>query len=321
MINKNPLVSVVIPTYNRRKSAERLVRSIKNNTYKNTEIIIIDDASTDGSYQYLSERFRNDKKLKILRNKTNLYTAESRNVGFRRAKGDFVFFIDDDNVLDKKAIEELLRIFNADNSIGELGPVNYNYNSKRKVLWFMTKRNMFTTKTSQPRNISLVNNEKTWDTDDIPNAFMVRRNVVKRNNIFFRKYFRIMYEESDFAYRIRRRGYKVMTVKASKIYHDIERREKGKKIQDYMYHFMTDFKRPYLTARNRIIFHSIYSSRLQFLFIIFIWIWLFAFYYVYKILFYPGVGSFSLYKRLLLSLAYLKGTFDGLFFVFLRKTL
>ena len=77
------------------------------------------------------------------------------------------------------------------------------------------------------------------------------------------KYYGIMYEESDFAYRIRNLGYKVMVVKGAKIYHDIEISEKGEKRKDYMSHFMEDKRRLFVFGRNRLIFHSIYSNRFQ----------------------------------------------------------
>jgi len=83
-----------------------------------------------------------------------------------------------------------------------------------------------------------------------------------------------------------------------------------------MYHFMEDKRRPYVFARNRIIFHSIFSSKLEFLSIIFIGIWIFVVYYSYiKFFFYNGIGEFGLLHRIGLVASYLKGTLDGISFV------
>ena len=318
MIN-SPLVSVVVPTYNRKKSAERLIQSILKSTYKKIEIIIIDDFSKDLTSEYLMSKYKDNSKLYIYRNRKNLYTAGSRNEGQKKAKGDLIFFIDDDNVLDRYAIEYLVREFLKNSKLGAAGLVNYDFNDKKKVLWILTRRNMTTTKTFQPRDLREVRGNKIWNTADIPNAFMVRRDIVVKNKILFKKEFGIMYEESDYAYRIRHAGYLVCVVGNAKIYHDIETSEDGKKTQDYIFHFMNDKRRPFVFARNRILFHNLYSSRLQLFVILTFWIWFFAGYYIYRILFYDGYGSFSLISRLNLCLQYMSGLLNGLGQVIFKK--
>lgn len=309
---KKPLVSVVIPTHNRKKMLDRLLTSIFKSTYKNIEVIVIDDTSSDGTFEYVSKKFR---KVRIFRNKKNLFTAGSRNAGFKKSKGDFIFFIDDDNILDKFAIEKMVKVFLGDVAIGELGPVNYNPYNKRNILWAYTKRNMWTSKTSQPRNLKGLGARKIWETADVPNAFMVRASVVKKNKILFREKYGIMYEESDYAYRIRQTGYKIMVVRDAKIYHDIEQVLEGGRGKDYMYHFMEDKRRPFVFARNRIIFHSIFSSKQQFLVVLLLGIWIFVTYYSYRILFYKGIGNFGILRRINLIINYFKGTFNGLMLV------
>lgn len=311
-MNQIALVSIVIPTYNRKKSAERLIRSILKSTYKKIEIIVIDDCSLDLTSKYLTDKFGKNNKVNIFRNNKNLYTAGTRNEGQKRAKGDLIFFVDDDNVLEKDTIEHLVNAFISDKLLGAAGPVNYNFNHKKKVLWFLTRRNMTTTKTYQPRNLSEVRGRDIWETADIPNAFMVRSDVIKKNRIMFKKEFGIMYEESDYAYRIRKAGFSIKVVRKAKIYHDIEVAEKGKKAMDYMYHFMNDKRRPFVFARNRILFHKLYSSRLQLIIILGFWVWLFSAYYMYRIISYSGYGNFSIPKRIELAVSYLKGTFIGI---------
>lgn len=312
-MQNDPFVSVVIPTHNRKKSVERLIRSIVKSTYKNWEIIIIDDASNDGTYNHLRSKFRN-RKILVFKNKRNLFTGGTRNVGQKKSKGKYILFIDDDNVVDKNMIQEMVKTFYADPYIGEVGPVNYSFNKKNKIFWTRTARNMWTTKTYHVTKIP--RSKKFWETPDVPNAFMVRADVVKKNKIQFNPNYGIMYEESDYAYRIRKLGYKIVVSKSAKIYHDIEEYSKKRKTKDYMYHFMNDPRRPYVFARNRVVFHKHYSNVLQILMILGFCIWFFNAYYVYKILFYKGSGNFSFLKRLLASYAYTKGTIAGLFFSF-----
>lgn len=315
----NPLVSIVIPTHNRKEMTKRLLKSIFNSTYKNIETIVIDDASIDGTNEFLKKYFFKNKNFKIITNKKNLFTAGSRNVGLKNSKGKLIFFIDDDNVLDKNAISYLVNAFKFDEKLGLVGPVNYNFNNKNKILWFLTKRNMFTTKTYQPRKINFVKNKKIWDTADIPNAFMARGDLIRKKRIKFNEMFGIMYEESDFAYRLRNLGYKIQVIRNAKIYHDIEISGKTRRSKDYMFHFMTDKRRPYVFARNRLIFHYLYSSRLEYIFILLFWNWFFAGYYIYKILFYNGFGNFSLLNRINLAYWYFKGALTGMKFAIIKK--
>lgn len=309
-----PLVSIVIPTYSRKEMCLRLLKSIFISTYKKIEVIVIDDASPDNTKEFIQNKYSKKPNLKIFKNKENLFTAGSRNEGQARAKGELILFIDDDNVIDKYMIEEMVKVFVKNNSVGEVGPINYSFKNKKKIFWTGTYRNMFTTKTYHL--IKFPTGKTEWETSDVPNAFMVRTSIVKKNKIKFVEKYGIMYEESDYAYKIRKAGYKIMVSKKAKIYHDIESSSKKEKVKDYMYHFMTDKRRPFVFARNRVIFHSEYSNKLQLFSILFFWVWFFSLYYIYKILFYSGVGNFSFKKRLMLSVGYLRGTFVGVLSTF-----
>jgi len=318
MKNK-PLVSVVIPTHNRKKSVTRLINSIFRNDYENIEVIVVDDASSDGTFEYLGQKFSDNLKLKIFRNKKNLFAAESKNVGADKSAGEFIFFIDDDNVASPNLISGLVNVMSSDEKIGEVGPVMYFYNKPNKIFWAGTKRNMFTSRTYFRTNLKNLSNKKIWNTDDILNAYMVRASIVKNNSIRFEDKLGIMYEESDYAYRIRSLGYSIKVVKDARIYHDVEDWSGNKNKTAFLYHTMNDKRRPYYTARNRLIFHTLYSNKFQLAVILLLWNWFFAAYYILNILFYSGPGNFNFINRLTLAGLYLKGVKDGIIFVFNRK--
>lgn len=241
-------------------------------------------------------------------------------MGAAKSKGQYIFFIDDDNVLDGKIIEKLLEEMQKDSTLGEVGPVNYSYNYKHKILWAGTERDMFTSFTKQRRSFDDVKDKNSWQTDDVPNAFMVKASVVREHAITFRDKYGIMYEESDYAYRIREAGYTIRVVRDAIIYHDVEATAEGGKSKDYMYHFMSDKRRPYVTARNRLLFHRQFSTTLQLVAILLVWVWVFALYYAYKILSYDGPGNFSIGKRLFLVYWYIRGILAGYAYVFAGKT-
>lgn len=314
-----PLVSIIIPTHNRKLMVIRLIRSILHGSFKNVEIIVIDDMSTDGTYTELKKRYRNRKNIIILRNTEHLFTAGSRNKGMKKAKGKYLFFIDDDNVLESHAVQEMVRVFEQDASVGELGPVNYSFSRKNQLLWVGTKRDMSTTKTEQPRSLATYGEAKLWDTVDVPNAFMVRASVVKDFVITFDPVFEIMYEESDFAYKIRNAGFGVKVLRTAHIYHDIENGGQGRQKLDYMHHFMTSTRRTYVFGRNRILFHSRYSSKRDMIGIVGVWVWVFFLYYAYKIFSYSGSGNFSLMHKIRLVWQYLRGTLKGIHQLSMRR--
>jgi glycosyltransferase involved in cell wall biosynthesis len=93
------LVSVIIPIYNSIKYINVCVESVLNQTYNNIEIILIDDGSDDGSYEFVIENYSINNKIKILthENRSNRGVTESRRLGVNNAKGDYLSFLDSDD--------------------------------------------------------------------------------------------------------------------------------------------------------------------------------------------------------------------------------
>ena len=108
------LVSVVIPVYNDFRFLAETIGSVQQQTYPDWEILLIDDGSKDAgaleafARSYLSERFR------FIRNPRNIGLAGSRNVGIREAKGEFICFLDADDILCERKFEIQAAELNAD---------------------------------------------------------------------------------------------------------------------------------------------------------------------------------------------------------------
>lgn len=90
-----PLVSVIVPAYNRAETIGRAITSIIEQTYTQLEILVIDDASTDNTYSTLQQL--TDSRLKVFQHETNLGAAAARNTGLKHCKGDFIAFLDSDD--------------------------------------------------------------------------------------------------------------------------------------------------------------------------------------------------------------------------------
>jgi glycosyltransferase involved in cell wall biosynthesis len=109
-MNSN-LVSVIIPVFNAEKYVAEAIRSVLSQTYKNVELICINDKSTDNSLSIL-ESFGN--KIILINNEDNRGTAESRNKGIRLARGEFLAFIDNDDIWESNKLEVQMNQFNND---------------------------------------------------------------------------------------------------------------------------------------------------------------------------------------------------------------
>ena len=97
----NQLVSIIIPNYNSEKTIKSTILSIKLQTYKNYECIIIDDNSTDNSINQINDLTKNEQKFTLIQSKKNGGVTKARNLGLSLAKGKYITFIDSDDIWDK----------------------------------------------------------------------------------------------------------------------------------------------------------------------------------------------------------------------------
>lgn len=98
MKNNQTLVSIVVPVYNAERYIEETIKTVLNQTYTNWELILIDDKSTDKSVELITPYLKKDKRIKLLKNKTNLHAALTRNRGIDIAKGKYIAFLDADDL-------------------------------------------------------------------------------------------------------------------------------------------------------------------------------------------------------------------------------
>ena len=99
-------ISVIIPVYNVEKYLSACVNSVINQTYKNLEIILVDDGSTDKSGEICDEYALKDERIKVY-HKQNGGLSSARNYGLDRKNGDYVFFLDSDDFISLRCLEKL----------------------------------------------------------------------------------------------------------------------------------------------------------------------------------------------------------------------
>jgi glycosyltransferase involved in cell wall biosynthesis len=103
--------SIVIPTYNRAHLILKTLNSVLNQTYTNYEIIVVDNASTDNTLEILSD-LEKDGQIIIIRNKINQERSISRNLGMEKAKGDFLTFLDSDDIMYPNNLSDAIEFLN-----------------------------------------------------------------------------------------------------------------------------------------------------------------------------------------------------------------
>ncbi|MDD6222455.1 MAG: glycosyltransferase [Lachnospiraceae bacterium] len=105
-IKEGPLITVIIPVYNQKKYITQCLNSVRDQTYRNLEIIIVDDGSNDGSQNICEEISDMDHRMRVIHQKNKGLSA-ARNKGLDAASGEYIAFVDSDDYIAEKMIEKL----------------------------------------------------------------------------------------------------------------------------------------------------------------------------------------------------------------------
>jgi hypothetical protein len=255
MKNNQPLISIIILNYNQIKVTCEFIESTQKLTYKNFEIILVDNASREDPSETIKIKYPH---VRLIINKTNLGFTGGNNVGIKAAKGDYYFIVNNDTEVTENLLEALLEPFDQDKSIGVVSP-KIRFFSNPDVIQYagFTEVNPFT-----GRNRSVGGKEVDKGQHDNPGftayahgaAMLVKKEVVEKvgmlPDIFF-----IYYEELDWSAHIRRAGFKIYYQPKALIFHK-ESITMGKE----------SAIKAYYHNRNRILFMRRNSNFAQFTF-------------------------------------------------------
>jgi glycosyltransferase involved in cell wall biosynthesis len=106
-----PLISIIIPAFNAQASIQRAVSSVLNQTYRSTELIVINDCSSDDTPKVLEGFLGKNNKITVIENKINKGVAAARNQGIDAANGDWITFLDADDFFDRNYLEKVHNFF------------------------------------------------------------------------------------------------------------------------------------------------------------------------------------------------------------------
>lgn len=139
---KKKLISIIVPIYNSSTYLNKCIDSLIDQTYENIEIILIDDGSTDNSYNLCKEYEIKDKRIKVL-HKENGGVSSARNLGLQAAKGDYIGFVDSDDFIEKNMYQLLIDSINQNLSQIAICNIYYENENKEQVYNYSNKDFVF----------------------------------------------------------------------------------------------------------------------------------------------------------------------------------
>lgn len=216
------LVTVVIPTFNRKEMLMRCIASVLKSTYSKLEIIVADDASKDDTKDEVLKNYGSLKNFKYFKNEKEMMLSATINKALTIAKGKYIFILDDDNVIEKKCIEELISTFERYKEVGIVGPLAIYYSKRNRIMHAGTLRSKFMRRAIYPNANEVWKNriKAGEEREDFANAFMFRKDLLKKVG-GWDLLIPSMGEDADFEARVRIAGYKIVINPRAITYHDI----------------------------------------------------------------------------------------------------
>jgi hypothetical protein len=221
-------VFIIILNWNGKDDTIECIKSIKDNTYKNYEIIVVDNGSEDDSVSKIKRCFP---KVNVVENERNFGFAGGNNIGIRHAvesDADYILLINNDTTVDENFLQELVKAGELDNKVGILGPKIYFYKEPKKIWFAGGKVNWLKNKGTHIGlgEIDSVQYNNKKEVDYLTGCcLLVKREVVEKIGGLSEDYF-LYYEDVDFSLRAKKAGYKCLYVPESVIYHKVSRSTK-----------------------------------------------------------------------------------------------
>jgi GT2 family glycosyltransferase len=215
-----PLINTVILNTNRRDDTLACLESLEKSTYPKNHIIVLDNASTDGSVEAIRERFP---QVEIIQLKENKGYAGNNNVGILAAvknNADWIFVLNEDTLLDPNCIEEMVTAAEEDPSAGIVGPMVYHHDEPDVIQSAGGSFGPYL------ESIHIAQNEPDRGQFKQPTqvdwvsgcAIMVKREVIEDIGILDERFF-YYWEETEWCLRAGRNGWKVLHVPNARLWH------------------------------------------------------------------------------------------------------
>lgn len=212
-------VSLIVLTYNNIELTKQCLDSIvKNTTYKNYEVIIVDNNSTDGTQEYLTNKYQNNDIFNIILNECNLGFAAGNNIGLMASQGEILLILNNDTYVTPYWLEPLISVLN-ENYVGLVCPVTNNIGNEAKV---NVSYDSFNDMNVQALNYTCSHMGNVYPMKCI--AFFcvaMRRDLYESIGPLSEEYGLGFFEDDDYCMRVLKAGYKNYAVDGSFVHHHL----------------------------------------------------------------------------------------------------
>lgn len=244
----NPLISIISINYNSIEVTCEMIDSVRTNSYKNVEVIVVDNASKECPKEFLNTNYP---EVKVITSKENLGFAGGNNLGIRESNGTYFFFLNNDAVLTNGALEKMLALFESNPKLGIVSPkicyFRSDTQSKEDLIQYagttmvhpVTARNETIGEKELDRNQYTVAKETAYAHGC---AMLVKQEVLTKVGMMPEDFF-LYYEELDWCEQIRKAGFEIYVEPNAKVYHK----------ESYSVQKISALKTYYIN-RNRILF-------------------------------------------------------------------
>jgi len=215
--------SIIVLNYNGKQFLKECLDSLRDQTYKDYKVYVLDNASTDGSREYISQDFP---WVGLIRASENFGTAEGSNVGVRNTSGEYIVLMSNDIRVDPKCIERLVSTLESDGSIGICSGMLVKYAPLISGEHLIDNAGGVIDKFGFPL---LLHPDEVYRKDDsrieeaffsFGGGFIIRRSLFDRVGGFDPKYFTLS-DDMDLSWRVRLTGHKVVVDHSAVIYHKV----------------------------------------------------------------------------------------------------
>jgi GT2 family glycosyltransferase len=246
----HPRIVTVILNTNRRDDTLACLASLRLNGYPNHHIIVLDNASHDGSAEAIRASYPEVEVIGLTR---NLGYAGNNNVGIQAAmaqNADWVFILNEDTLLAADCLEQLVVQGESDTKIGIVGPLVYHFDEPQVIQsaggrmsshwqsWHMGQNELDRGRFAHPQRVEWISGC----------AIMVRRAVIEQVGMLDERFY-YYWEETEWCFRARQQGWLAVNVPRAKLWHKGVRR-----------HYAPSPQVTYYNTRNRLLFMSIYQA-------------------------------------------------------------
>lgn len=195
----NPFFSIIVPVYQSKDFLQKTVNKLQKQTFKNIEIILIDDGSTDGSANICDSLAKNDKRIRVF-HKINSGASAARNIGIKAARGKWIIFVDSDDIVSTAMCEAFFYYLKKYTLVDFIA---LNFASKDKLIKEVISISASLQLQNLQQNINLIQHILYSDYNGMPESFKknfgnntvlnspcgkaYRKDFLLKNNIYFQK--------------------------------------------------------------------------------------------------------------------------------------